>query len=210
MKAKLYLVATVIALLVAVPLATLNSQHKEQLKIERDKQQNLQLKIDSIDKQLQKTQQQIEQKDDTNDKLKQENEQLKKDLQAKAESKRKAALAAQQQVSKPAVSTSGSGGDCASELSKYDWNVDHAHRVMMKESSNVPHNLNDNPATGDYSVGCFQINLYGANARTRPSEAWLKNPANNVQYAYQLYVSQGRTFCTTGGWYNTCRAVGLI
>lgn len=101
-------------------------------------------------------------------------------------------------------------GDCQSELSKYDWPQDQAHKVMMQESTNNPQTVNDNPATGDYSVGCFQINLYGANAIKRPSEQWLKDPANNVQYAYQMYVNQGRTFCTTGGWHNTCLKVGLL
>lgn len=102
------------------------------------------------------------------------------------------------QVSKP---------DCASQLSKYDWPQDQAYKVMFQESSNNPDTLNNNPDTGDYSVGCFQINIIGENAKNRPSEAELKNPEINVEFAYNLWVSQGRSFCTTGGWYNTCRKV---
>jgi hypothetical protein len=99
--------------------------------------------------------------------------------------------------------------DCASQLIKYDWPQEDARRIMMKESSNNPHVLNDNPNTGDYSVGCFQINLIGNMRNTRPPEAWLMLAENNVQYAYQMYVAQGRTFCKTSGWINSCRATGV-
>lgn len=80
---------------------------------------------------------------------------------------------------------------CASEIQKYDWNKTVAHNVMIAESSGNHLTVNDNPRTGDYSVGCFQVNLYGRLASTRPSEAWLKIPANNVAYAYQLYAANG-------------------
>lgn len=109
--------------------------------------------------------------------------------------------------SKPIIQSSA--GDCMSELGKYDWPQDQAHKVMMQESSNNPHIINDNPNTGDYSVGCFQINLIGSMRATRPSEASLLIAENNVKYAYQMYSEQGRTFCKTSGWYNTCKKVGI-
>jgi len=102
-----------------------------------------------------------------------------------------------------------SKGDCAGELSKYDWDYSQAYAIMMLESGNYPQNIFDNPATGDYSVGCFQINLIGEMRNTRPSEEWLLDPANNVQYAYQMYSEQGRSFCRTSGWYNSCKKAGL-
>jgi hypothetical protein len=80
---------------------------------------------------------------------------------------------------------------------------------MMKESGNNPKTLNDNPATGDYSVGCFQINLLGNLRYTRPSEESLYDPQVNVAYAYKMYVSQGRQFCKTSGWRNSCIKLGL-
>lgn len=103
-----------------------------------------------------------------------------------------------------------SAGDCKAELGKYDWPQDMAYNVMLIESRNNPQAINDNPSTGDYSVGCFQINIIGEMRNTRPPEAWLLNPVNNVSYAYQMYVQQGRTFCKTSGWYNTCKKLGYI
>lgn len=100
-------------------------------------------------------------------------------------------------------------GDCNSQLSKYDWPQNDAYKIMMQESTNHPGNINDNPKTGDYSVGCFQINLIGDMRNTRPSEASLLVAENNVAYAYQMYVAQGRTFCKTSGWLNSCLATGV-
>lgn len=89
---------------------------------------------------------------------------------------------------------------CAGEVQKYDWNKQVAHAVMMAESSGIEWKVNDDPSTGDYSVGCFQVNLYGTNALSRPSEAELKNPELNVQWAYNHYQAIGQTFGTSGGW----------
>lgn len=94
-------------------------------------------------------------------------------------------------------------GDCAAEISKYDWNVNTALAVARAESGLNPGSLNNNPATGDYSVGCFQVNLYGANARNRPSEAALKNAATNVQFAYGIYKGNGSSFI---GQWGVCRS----
>jgi len=80
---------------------------------------------------------------------------------------------------------------------------------MTVESQNIPTVVNDNPNTGDYSVGCFQINLIGEMRNTRPPEEWLKVAENNVQYAYEMYKAQG-SFCKTSGWYNTCKKLGYI
>ncbi len=98
-------------------------------------------------------------------------------------------------------------GDCATEITKYNWSQTAAYNVMMIESTNNPGVVNDNPSTRDYSIGCFQINLYGGNARTRPSQTWLSVAENNVAYAYGMWKAMG-TFCSTGGWYNTCTKLG--
>jgi hypothetical protein len=105
----------------------------------------------------------------------------------------KPAVVAKPTISTPSPIQTAGSGSCAAEIAKYDWPQAVAYNVMMAESKGDPGTVNDNPRTGDYSIGCFQINLYGANARTRPSEAWLKVAANNVSYAYGMWKGQGWT-----------------
>jgi len=76
-------------------------------------------------------------------------------------------------------------------VSQYDWDRDIAVHIAYCESSFNASVVNDNPNTRDYSIGLFQINLYGANAKYRPSEQWLKNPENNIAYAFELYQNGG-------------------
>lgn len=95
---------------------------------------------------------------------------------------------------KPAPVASTGSGSCASEIAKYGWNQSVALAVAQAESGMRTWIVNNNPATRDYSVGCFQINIYGANARNRPSEAALKDAAVNVRFAYGIYVANGHSF----------------
>lgn len=88
-------------------------------------------------------------------------------------------------------------------LSQYDWNVSVAMAIMKAESSCNSQVVNRNQNTRDYSVGLFQINLYGANARTRPSETELKDPATNIAWAYRIYQGNGKSFI---GQWGVCRA----
>jgi hypothetical protein len=76
---------------------------------------------------------------------------------------------------------------CESEILKYNWDTRIARAVMMAESGGNTSIVNNNPRTGDYSIGCFQVNIYGGNARNRPSEEQLKDPAVNVAFAYNLW-----------------------
>lgn len=98
---------------------------------------------------------------------------------------------------------------CAAEINKYSsWNQGVAYNVMMAESGNAAETVNDNPATGDLSFGCFQVNLLGsANLIAKfgtakahgytgamdvaPLSDWLHNPANNVAVAEDMYRSSG-------------------
>lgn len=92
------------------------------------------------------------------------------------------------------VTDRGGSGSCAAEILKYDWPQGIALAVASAESGLRPGIVNNTPSTGDYSVGCFQVNLYGANARTRPSEAELRDAAINVRWSYNNYVANGRSF----------------
>lgn len=102
----------------------------------------------------------------------------------------------------PKPKTYGSGS-CEAEIMKYNWNHSVAIAVAKAESGLNPGSLNNNPRTGDYSVGCFQINIYGANAKSRPSEAALKNAATNVAFAHKIYSANGSSF--RGQW-GVCRS----
>ena len=91
---------------------------------------------------------------------------------------------------------------CEREIAKYNWNHNTALAVARAESGLSPIALNNDPSTGDYSVGCLQINIYGGNARTRPSEQELYDPVINVAFAYRLYVGNGSSFI---GQWGVCR-----
>lgn len=78
-----------------------------------------------------------------------------------------------------------------------DWNVSTMLAIMMAESGCNADHINNNPGTGDYSVGLLQINLFGALANSRPSADWLFNPTNNIDYAHKLYERSGYSPWTT-------------
>ena len=78
-------------------------------------------------------------------------------------------------------------------IAEYDWNVEHALIIASCESGMRVDVVNDDPSTRDYSVGLFQVNLYGNLKDHRPSEEWLKIPENNIEYAYKLW-SQTKSF----------------
>ena len=89
----------------------------------------------------------------------------------------------------------GSGvGSCAAEIAKYPWNQSLATAVSTAESGMNPGIVNHNPSTQDYSVGCFQVNLWGDLAKSRPSEEQLRDAAVNVKWAYDNYIRNGRSF----------------
>lgn len=88
----------------------------------------------------------------------------------------------------------GGYGDCAAEIAKYDWGQSVALAVSQAESHFRPGVINNNPGTGDYSVGCFQVNIAGGNARTRPPQEQLIDAAVNVRWAYNNYKANGSSF----------------
>lgn len=91
-------------------------------------------------------------------------------------------------------------------LKKYFGNSwQQAKLVMLCESGGNPNALNTNANTRDYSVGLFQINLYGNLKNSRPSEKWLRVAENNIKYASQLYGWHGFR-----PWLNCARKNGLL
>lgn len=71
-------------------------------------------------------------------------------------------------------------------------NLKEAWAVAMKESTGRPRSHNDNPDTGDYSHGLFQINMIGSLGPARlkqyklDSNKDLFNPLVNAKIAFQM------------------------
>jgi hypothetical protein len=90
-------------------------------------------------------------------------------------------------------------------LYKYDWNVEHAKKIMMCESGGNPNAVGDKD-TEYFSYGLMQIRALP----DRPEPEWLLVPENNIKYAYQIWLQEGKRFGTTGGWYNCGRIKGVL
>lgn len=106
----------------------------------------------------------------------------------------------------PAIVASGS---CAEAIYRIFPANEHnnAIKVMLQESGGNAGIHNFNPATGDDSWGCFQINLANGMSRTRPAPSELVKADVNVQFAYNLWTRTG--WCSSGGWLNTSKKVGI-
>jgi hypothetical protein len=71
-------------------------------------------------------------------------------------------------------------------------NLKEAWAIAMKESTGRPRSHNDNPKTGDYSHGLFQINMIGSLGPARlkqyklDSNKDLFNPLINAKIAFQM------------------------
>ena len=72
-----------------------------------------------------------------------------------------------------------------------DWKgqEDLAVKIAVCESGLHSKALNDKGK--DFSIGVYQINLYGNLALTRPSKEWLENPQNNIDYANEMFLKEG-------------------
>lgn len=92
------------------------------------------------------------------------------------------------------ITDRGGKGTCLEEIVKYNWHQGMAIAVATAESGMRPGIVNHNPATQDYSVGCFQVNLWGDLAKSRPSEEQLRDAAVNVKWAYDAYIRNGYSF----------------
>ncbi len=199
---KIYLAIMVVALVTALPLASVLSKRDGQLKMERSNSQQLELKVDSIEKQLEKKNLETEQKNE-------EIEKLKVEVQAKAELKRKQEIAKAEQAKEAerarqasvALSAGGAsysgGGNCEayrSLVAQYSWNVNVALNVMKAESGCNAQAVNrtDNHGVCMGSFGLFQISCHGGQ---------IFDPAQNVAAAWSKYQARGWQpwgVCTSG------------
>lgn len=184
-------IAIIAAVLIAVPVSMVFKNHNDQIKGAQDKANHFQLDVQKKDSELKKIQiQTIEQQkiDDAEKlKLKQENEQLKKDLQAKRDKQASDAKLAAAQAA------SGVSGNCESYrplVEKYfGANTASAMITMSHESGCDPKAVSP---TNDH--GLFQLN-------NQP----VYDPESNIRIAYAKFVSPRRGSTPNwSAWYAVC------
>lgn len=73
--------------------------------------------------------------------------------------------------------------------------------VAKAESGLNPRAKNDNPGTGDYSIGLWQINMR-AHGNTYGTEEQLKNPATNARAAVAIFRAAGNRWSPWGAYTN--------
>ncbi len=185
--------ALVAAIIIAIPTASAFKNHNKQIESERQNNSRLQLDIKKREEQQRQTDDALKQKADEADKLKQENEQLKKDLQAKREKQEADAKLAAAQASKPAAVSVGISGNCESYrglVQKYFGDATPAAMIVMQKESGC--NPNAVSPTNDH--GLFQLN-------GQP----VYDPEANIRIAYAKYVSPRRgTNPNWSAWYAVC------
>lgn len=189
---KTFIVIGLVALILAVPVAYAMKSRTNQLKIERTNSTRLELRIDSVQRQLEKKEQQIKQQE-------QENGSLKQQLQSKREQAAKVAAAASRPAQtgstapsvafKPAAALAPAS--CASlrpVVAQYAWPVDTAMAVMQAESGCRPgaENPTDYHVICSGSRGLFQI---GCDSTTNYAGMFDANA--NIAHAYSMYARRG-------------------
>lgn len=184
--------ALLAAILIAVPTAmVLQGKNSEIQKAE----QNRLIEIEKREDVIKSIDDQLKQKTIEADELKKQNDQLQKDLQAKAERKAEEArlAAAQAAVSVQPANTS-SGGSCRAAIAQ-TWPAhlqSGAITVMTHENRAEDPNAagainNDEHRSQDF--GCFQINNYW-HKQFFANNDW-RDPVANARYAYSIYQGRG-------------------
>lgn len=172
-----FLMITLAAIILAVPVALAAGHHANLLKVERAENSTLHLQLDTTTKELQLKNTQLQQEQQKRSELEKQNVDQQKQLQAKAAAKAAANLAA---MTTP---------NCAAYrglVAQYDWPVQTAMAIMQAESgcravtpSNAAINYDGVP---DYGL----MQLHGIN---------VTNPAENIRIAYAVkYLGAGRSF----------------
>lgn len=158
-------------------------------------EQNRLIEIEKREDVIKSIDDQLKQKTIEADELKKQNDQLQKDLQAKAERKAEEArlAAAQAAVSVQPANTSG-GGSCRAAIAQ-TWP---AHLQSGAITVMTHENRAENPAAvgavnsdgvGSQDFGCFQINNYWHKGFFASND-W-RDPVANARYAYSIYQGRG-------------------
>lgn len=191
---KKLLLAFVAAVIIAIPTATVLANKNNQIETERQGKSRLQLDIKKRDEIQRQTDEALKKKADEAEKLKQQNEQLKKDLQAKREKQANdAKMAAAQNAATSASGAVVAAGNCDAYrplVQKYFGSAAPAAMIVMTKESGC--NPNAVSATNDH--GLFQLN-------NMP----IYEPEANIRAAYAKYVSPRRGSTPNfSAWYAVC------
>jgi hypothetical protein len=188
---KKLLLAFIAAVIIAIPTATVLANKNNQIEVERQEKSRLQLDIKTKQQQQRETDEALKKKADEAEKLKQQNEQLRKELQAKRDKQKRDAQLAAAQASKPAAVSVGGGCESYRPLvQKYFGSATPAAMITMSKESGC--NPNAVSPTNDH--GLFQLN-------NQP----VYEPEANIRIAYAKYVSPRRgTNPNWSAWYAVC------
>lgn len=184
----LAIVAVIISsLLVAIPVSLAYGKQSNSLnniiKVERSEKQQLRLEVKSIEKQKEETEKRLTEQLQQQT---QENEKLRKDLEAKAESKRLAAAVTTPAQDVAGVSVSTNCEDYRGLVSQYNWDVNTALAIMRAESGCNPRAFNAHNSDGSNDGGLFQVNsIHVRSGLIGDQERF--DPASNVRAAYVIY-----------------------
>lgn len=184
--------ALLAALLIAIPTAAVLQGKNAQI---QKAEQNRLIEIEKRDDVIKSIEDQLKQKTDSEIELKKQNDQLQKDLQAKAERKaeeaRIAAANAEKQKAAVSVSNVGVSGNCESYrgiVAKYfpANQVNNALITMQKESSCRTDAVSPTDDHGLMQVNCrYHCSKVGGNVNA------LYDPETNIRLASAIYSDRG-------------------
>lgn len=194
---KIFIATVAVALLLAVPIATALKDRTNLLKLERTTNVKLELKVESVQKQLDRKEKEIRQQLQQNQGLEKKNSDLQTQLQAKRDKQAAIALASKQTVVTPSVVSKPTGGSCEAYrplVAQYNWDVHTAMAVMEAESTQFGIHCNPNAANWNDqhyvngvlycvgSFGLFQIACF---------DGQVYDPAKNIAIAYRKWQARG-------------------
>lgn len=174
-----FLIIAIIAIVLAVPVAFASQHRTQQIKIEKSQKNNLQIKLDSKQKELEEQQKQLELQEKKN-----------RDLEKKLQAKREAEAQIAQAHSAP-VAHSGNCSAYKGLVAKYNWNVNTAMAIMQAESGCNTAAISPTCDHGLMQINCVHRDMVGGDLNK------LHDPATNIRVAYAIYSGGGWSPWTT-------------
>lgn len=188
---KLFIGVAILATITAIPVASTLKSRTTQLKIERSDKARLQLRIDSVQKQLDQKEQQIKKDQQDKTDLQNKNSDLQTKLQSKRQTQQTLAVAVKVQQAgtyNPPVAVSGGCETLRPLVAQYGWPVSTAMAVMQAESGCNP--SSNNPT--DYHIICLgSRGLFQIGCDSTPNFGGMFDANANVAQAYSMWARRG-------------------